>query len=80
MKKIIRRAKEFAEKHDEGIFLALAVAGSLAAAAVTVKITEIATKQQAEFNEWTQEQNFAGKTVIQLADGSHIAVSKEQVS
>ncbi len=39
-----------------------------------------AEQQQKELNDWVREQNFAGKAVYQLADGSYIAVSKEQVS
>jgi hypothetical protein len=55
-----------------------AVYTALGAAVTSVAV--YAAKQAEELEDWTREQNFAGKTVYELADGSHIAVSKDQIS
>jgi uncharacterized protein with FMN-binding domain len=51
-----------------------------AATVAAVYIADAEMKQQKEINEWTKKQNFSGRAVYQLADGSYIAVSQDQVS
>lgn len=80
MKNITRKVKQFYHDHEEGIFMATVAATITAATIAVVYIADAESKQQKELQQWTQEQNFAGKAVYQLADGSYIAVSKDQVS
>lgn len=54
---------------------AVAVYGGLVY--IAIKQEEEATKQRQQLGAWTIEQNKAGKSVFQLADGSHIAVAMD---
>lgn len=80
MKNYYRKSKQFVHDHSDafrlGTTLVLAAAATGAAAYVVV----LEAKQVEENQEWIREQNFAGKTVYELANGSLIAVSQDQVS
>lgn len=80
MKNTYRKVKQFMADHEEGIFMAAVAATITAATVAVVFIADAERKQEKEIADWTIEQNFAGKAVYQLADGSYIAVSKDQVS
>jgi hypothetical protein len=75
--KIYQNCKAFVKDHSDVIVMG-AVYTALGAAVTSVAV--YAAKQAEELEDWTREQNFAGKTVYELADGSHIAVSKDQIS
>jgi hypothetical protein len=84
MKKTYRKVKQWTNDHYDALCvtgsIALAAAGSAAVLAIATWSAKEIANQQKQVSDWTREQNFAGKTVYQLADGSYIAVSKEQVS
>ncbi len=84
MKKTYRKVKQWAKDHEDGVSTAAVYALAVAASAGIVVLYAWAYKkaeeQQKELNDWTREQNFAGRAVYELADGSYIAVSEEQVS
>lgn len=80
MKKTYRKVKTFVQKHDEAFYMGAAIALSAAATTATIYLAAKVAEEQKEIDAWTREQNFAGKTVYTLQDGSYIAVSPEQVS
>jgi hypothetical protein len=77
MKNAYRKAKQFVADHEEAFTIGAIVAFVAATSAVTVYAVNEEAKQQQKVNEWTREQNFQGRAVYQLADGSYLAVSKE---
>jgi hypothetical protein len=84
MKKTYRKVKQYVKDHREDIYdwmpIAIAAAGTAAAVVVVTMATAKEAEEQKKIDDWTREQNFDGKTVYELADGSYIAVSKDQVS
>lgn len=80
MKTAYRKVRKFMADHEEGIFMATVAITATAATVAAVYIADAERKQQKEINEWTKKQNFSGHAVYQLADGSYLAVSQDQVS
>ena len=80
MKNYYRKSKQFVHDHSDAFALGatLALAATVTGIAAFAAVMEI--RMEEERQEWTREQNFAGKTVYELANGSLIAVSQDQVS
>jgi hypothetical protein len=80
MKNYYRKSKKFVHDHSDEFQLGaiIALATAITGAAAYVAVLEV--RQAEENQKWIREQNFAGKTVYELANGSLIAVSQDQVS
>lgn len=80
MKKYYRKVKQFVQDHDDEFFTGTVIVLSTVAAAAILHTIAKFQEQEQERNNWVREQNFAGKAVFVLDDGSYLAVSPEQVS
>lgn len=80
MKNYYRKSKQFVQDHSDAFQVGAVLVLTAAATSAVAYLATLEVKQQKEIQDWTREQNFAGKTVYELADGSLIAVSQDQVS
>ena len=80
MKKTYRKVKQFVKDHEDALYIGTIIVGTTATAIAVAFVADHEVKAQKELDEWTRVQNFRGKTVYKLDEGSYIAVSADQVS
>jgi hypothetical protein len=80
MKNYYRKSKKFVHDHSDAFQLGAILVLATAATGITAYAAVLEVRQAEENQDWIREQNFAGKTVYELANGSLIAVSQDQVS